>query len=451
MRRVLAMAAVLAAGCGGGVHRAAATSTATAPAVASPVAEREVPRLSEVAPCEAIARADCATLRVPLDHSGRTPGTLDLRVAVSGPDGAPVLVLLSGGPGQPGQPFLAPERTRLGKAGQKWRLVVIDQRGTGKDALRCPALQKQMGASDLTPPTRAAVTSCASRIGDKRRFFATSDTVADLDLLRQALGAGKLALDGVSYGTYVAERYALAYPGNVSRLVLDSVVPHAGGVTMMSQVSMQATARVLGPAATRDLKTVVARRHNGPQMLDMLTALSIGRPRLPFAARALKRAADGDNTTLDRLAAAVRHGEGAYKATDLSQGLHASTLCADTTAPWGGEDAPLAGRAEKLEAAAAAVDDGPYDRETATGNGIALQCLYWPSTPVPLPKVAADLPNVPTLLLAGTHDLSTPLEWARAERAHAPGGKLVVVPGAGHSVQSQGRAAARRAVARFLG
>jgi pimeloyl-ACP methyl ester carboxylesterase len=42
---------------------------------------------------------------------------------------------------------------------------------------------------------------------------------------------------------------------------------------------------------------------------------------------------------------------------------------------------------------------------------------------------------VPVLLLAGTHDLSTPLAGTRAEAALAPDGHLVVVPRAGHSVQ----------------
>jgi pimeloyl-ACP methyl ester carboxylesterase len=438
MWRPLLCLALLIAGCGGGAHRAAATAT--------PLAS---PRVKDVAPCKDIKRASCATLRVPLDHSGAAPGTLDLRVAMAGPAGAPVLVFLSGGPGQPGLPFLATARSRLGAIAKRYRLVVIDQRGTGRDALRCPALQRQMGASDLAPPTASAVRSCAARIGDKRRYFATTDTVADLELLRQALGADKLALDGVSYGTYVAERYALAHPRNVSRLVLDSVVPHAG-VTLMSEVSMQATARVLGPAATRDLAAVVRARHDGPQLLDMLTSLSIGRPHLGVAVRALGTAAAGDRRPLDRLAAAVLRGERAFKASALSQGLHASTLCADTRAPWGGEDAPVARRAELLRAAAARVDVGPYDHETARANGIALQCLYWPRTPVAPPRLAANLPAVPTLLLAGTKDLSTPLEWARAERAHAPRGKLVVVPGAGHSLQTQGVAAVKRALAGFL-
>lgn len=55
------------------------------------------------------------------------------------------------------------------------------------------------------------------------------------------------------------------------------------------------------------------------------------------------------------------------------------------------------------------------------------------------------------LLLAGSHDLSTPLEWARREAARIPGSSLVVVRGAGHSVQSRAVSdAGRAAVARFL-
>jgi pimeloyl-ACP methyl ester carboxylesterase len=425
MRRLLVVA-LLAAGCGGGAHRTAVTTPTP-----TPTDERDVPRLSEVADCKDVSKATCATLRVPLDHSGKVAGTLDLRVAMSGPDGAPMLVLLSGGPGQPGLPFLEGARRHLGAAGGKYRLVVIDQRGTGRDALRCPALQREMGASDLTPPSAAAVKDCAKRLGDNRRFYSTADTVADLDMLRRALGAGKIALDGVSYGTYVAERYALAHPDRVSRLVLDSVVPHNGLARYPLEV-MQAARRVLGAGATRDLATVIARRHNGPQMLDMLTGLSIGEPHLAVAARALHTAAGGDVGPLNRLAANVLRVERSYKATDLSQGLHAATLCAD---------------AAPIQVPPKAVY--PYDEQTAKGNGVVRQCRFWPPAGT-APELPADLPNVPVLLLAGTKDLSTPLEGAREEAEHAPGGKLLVVPGAGHSVQSQDRPEVKQALAAFF-
>ena len=76
-----------------------------------------------------------------------------------------------------------------------------------------------------------------------------------------------------------------------------------------------------------------------------------------------------------------------------------------------------------------------------------------PSPAAPSPEtVRAELPRIPVLLLAGGHDLSTPLAGARAQAALAPDGHLFVVPTAGHSVQN--RAAgdpAAAELARFLG
>ncbi len=451
MRRALLLLGVLVvAGCGGGDAKPAARATPTAAPTAREAEAAPAPRLTGAAPCADLPGARCATLRVPLDHAGAAPGTLGLKVALTGPADGPVLVNLTGGPGQPARYAVPGTRRRLRAAGAGgWRIVAIDQRGTGAGALRCPALQREMGASDLTPPSAGAVRACGARIGPERRFFATTDTVADLELLRRALGADRIALDGTSYGTYVAERYALAHPDRVDRLVLDSVVPHAG-LTMTWEVPMRATARVLGRAAARDLRTVVARDDNGPELLDTITANTIGTPRLGGIRRALATAARGDTGPLDRIVAATAAAVHDFPAPALSQGLHASTLCADVAAPWGDAAAPLAGRAAKLRRAAAQVDPGPFDRATASGNGVAQQCLAWPPTPVRLPDLPADLPDVPTLLLAGTRDLSTPLEWARAERAHAPGGRLLVVAGAGHSLQSQDRPEVERALGRFL-
>jgi pimeloyl-ACP methyl ester carboxylesterase len=365
-----------------------------------------------------------------------------------------VVLLLSGGPGESAVPLLARFAALL--RARRIRFVTIDQRGTGHGALRCPALQRQMGSSDLTPPTAAAVRACAARLGPRRRFFATTDTVADLEALRQALHVDRLVLDGVSYGTYVAERYALAHPGNVRGLVLDSVVPHAG-VDLLSAVPMRATPRVLRAACdgcpgdpVADLRAEVARHHDGPRLLDLLTSLSISHPHLRGGIAALHAAARGDRGPLRRLERIVARIVRGTTAPELSQGLHAATLCADTPAPWGGPAAPLAGRAAKLAAAAGRVDTGPYDRATATGNGIARQCLYWPPVREPPPPRGGRLPDAPVLLLAGEQDLSTPLEWARREAATAPRGRLMVVPGAGHSVQLQGETRVLRAARRIF-
>jgi pimeloyl-ACP methyl ester carboxylesterase len=471
-RRAAVIVALAAAGCGGGHHRAATAPTTTpaaAPterATATP-STTPAPRLTGARPCPEARSLTCSVLRVPLDRSGAIlsrpggspplrSGTLRLRVAATGPRRGPVVVLLSGGPGELAIPLL-PRFVRLLRT-PGIRFVTFDQRGTGRGALRCPALQRQMGSSDLTPPTAAAVRACAARIGPRRRFFATTDTVADLDALRRALHVDRMVLDGVSYGTYVAERYALAHPDNVRGLVLDSVVPHAG-VDVFSDVPMRAARRVLRTACdgcpgdpVADLRKEIAAHHDGPQLLDLLTSLSISHPHLRGGIAALHAAARGDRAPLLRLERIVARIVLDTPARELSQGLHASTLCADTPAPWGGPDAPLAGRKAKLDAAAARLPGlGPFDRATATGNGIALQCLYWPPVTEPPIPTAGQLPVVPVLLLAGDEDLSTPLEWARREAALAPRGKLVVVPGAGHSIQVRAVSdKGRDAVTRFL-
>ena len=264
----------------------------------------------------------------------------------------------------------------------------------------------------------------------------------------------------MSYGTLVAEQYTIANPDAVTKLVLDSVVPHAG-VDPFLRVPMRATARVLRSvcAATNcagdpvaDLHTVVVRRKDGSDLLDTITAQGIADPTYAGLPRALRAAARGNDKPLDALVRAVRAGV-ATPADSLSQGLHASTLCADGAWPWKSTDEP-ATRPAAVQRAAASLrprDVAPFDVATASGNGILTTCQQWPAAVVTPLARPAQLPDVPVLLLGGDRDLSTPVEWLRQEAAATPDATVVVVPGAGHSVQSRaGSPQGRAAVARFL-
>ena len=268
----------------------------------------------------------------------------------------------------------------------------------------------------------------------------------------------------MSYGTFVAERYALAYPTRVARLVLDSVVPEAG-VDPLYRAALSRSAVVLRSvcAAERcgwdpvaDLAAVVRRRHDGPALLDALVAYSVGAPDFRGVLGVLHAARAGRTGRLDAFLADVRRAD-AVPASFLSQGLHESTLCPELAAPWD-QAASSARRSAVLSALAASTPSSalyPFDRATAIGNGLAQGCLAWPATSPPdVPDGAsgAQLPPVPVLLLSGERDLSTPLPWARAEAALAPRGRLLEVPGAGHSIQLRARdPKVRLTVARFLG
>ena len=277
----------------------------------APVGSAAGPRLGGAHACPDAPGFTCSTLVVPLDHSGAVAGTLRLQVAAATntPRRAASCSSSRAGRASPACRSSTRLAERLGSVTDGYRLVVVDQRGTGAGALDCPALQRAMGSSDLKPPPAAAVRSCGAAIGPKRRFFGTDDVVADLDLLRRALGAERWSLDGVSYGTFVAERYALAHPQRVSRLVLDSVVPHTGA-DAMSTTAMRATARVLGDvcgsACVADLAAVIRARHDGPDLLDRLTLLSIVDPTFEQqfdVPRLLHAAARGDTDALDRFVA----------------------------------------------------------------------------------------------------------------------------------------------------
>jgi pimeloyl-ACP methyl ester carboxylesterase len=412
-------------------------------------------------PCPGTTGFTCETLDVPLDRAHPARGTLHLQVGVGDNVDARhgVLLVLSGGPGEPGLPILGDYLTRaLSAERDTYRIVVFDQRGTGAGALDCTALQHEMGSSDLTEPTAAAVRACARKLGARRQFFGTDDVVADMDALRQALGVDTWSLDGISYGTYVGERYALAHPSHVSKLVLDSVVPHVGEIDL-GLAEFAAVRRVLrsvcGSRCVSDLAWVVRRDRLGPQLLDALTFDSIADPTYRTywnVPAALHSARHGSRKRLNTFLAAASHYQRDTPAAALDQGLHASALCADWRYPWGNSAAALAGRAAKLRAAVARIPAAklyPFDVRTALDNGFIRQCLPWaPTPPTPLPHGKL---RVRTLLVNGTHDLSTPLAWAHTELSLTTHGKLVVVPGAGHSVQ--GRAVSnvgRRAVARFL-
>jgi pimeloyl-ACP methyl ester carboxylesterase len=375
-----------------------------------------------------------------------------------------VLLLLTGGPGQPGVPFIARLAGRLAPVLHDYRLVMFDQRGTGQSgAVDCPALQADVGSSDIAVPPAAAVRKCANIIGPERQFYSTRDTVADIDMLRAALGARKIVLDGISYGTFVAEQYALAHPRQVAKLVLDSVVRQADPqrTDAFYLVGLRAVGRVLrlacqaAPACgfdpAQDVAWLVRHGGDGVKIFDMLVSYEFIDPtyRDPNPPQvspgsgdvigALHAARQGNPARLDQLIQDL--GPGGGSPDRFSSGLHAATFCTDMRFPWGSDAVPPSRRGAALAQATARLTTAqvwPFDARTAAGDGIMQTCLDWPATaPAPETPPGQLLPAVPTLLLAGDHDLSTPLEWAQEEAARAPLGQLVIVPGAAHSIQSR--------------
>ena len=422
------------------------------------------------APCGDSNDYACGHLTVPLDPGGSTPGTITLamrrhRAPVG--EAREAVIALAGGPGQAAIPFAEDSAHQLGSIVATRDLIVFDQRGIGlSHPLSCHRFELSAGG----PPGRQ-ISECAAQIGSERTDYTTTQTVADIEAIRQAGGYEKLVLYGTSYGTKVAERYAQAYPSHVSALILDSVVP-PNGPEPLNLPTFQAIPRVLRALCARgacahitpepvdDLAKLVRRmggralsgrwidgegrahrlRFSANTLLDVLIAGDLEpalRAELPAAVRS---AAGGDEEPFARLLHdGTERGEGGEEESpseSFDTPLYYATSCEDELFGWNRSSSP----AKRLAEVRAQIRRVPVSAITPFGprNVLAISdmpaCAFWPyTTPAPAP-VQAPLPSVPTLILSGADDLRTPTANAREVAAQIPGSRLVVVPEVGHSV-----------------
>ena len=108
-----------------------------------------------------------------------------LNVEVLGPENGPVLIAHHGGGGIGS---LAEPKATFGPLADRFRVVVFDARGCGR--------------SEGVPP------------------YSHEQWAADVDGLRQWIGAEKIVVAGGSYGGFIALEYAVRYPEHTSAIIL---------------------------------------------------------------------------------------------------------------------------------------------------------------------------------------------------------------------------------------
>jgi pimeloyl-ACP methyl ester carboxylesterase len=417
--------------------------------------------------CEGASQRQCALLSVPIDRSGAVPGTIKLRIERTRAKRAvrPPLFLIAGGPGQSATRTFDNETVEfmVGTERRSRDVVVVDLRGTGSSgALRCPSLEDD---GILAPPPTAGA-RCAAALGPRRAFYTAADAADDLDAVREALGAPRIALYGASYGTHVAATYARRHPTRVERMVLDSVVD-PGGVDPLYRSSMQAATRVAralcrGGACRRSTRDVAAdlarlaarlerrplrgylvdrRGRRRPARIDafgLFTVLVAGDLNLPLRASlpgSVRNALRGDPAPLLRDYRSAGATESVrFPPRYLSVAAYAAALCQESPFPWA-PATPTGGRRAQAQLIVGALPAGtfaPFGARTALDSDLLSLCEAWPGGTAPTAR--PPLPDVPALLLAGDADLRTPVESARAIAAELPRSELMVVRHAGHGV-----------------
>ena len=425
--------------------------------------------------------AQCGTLSVPENPAAPQGRKLALHIAWvpagdDGPTEPDPVFMLAGGPGQSAAdtfPQVAPAFAEILK---KRNVILVDQRGTGhSNPLSCKEEDEDQGKEDAAKAgglagegddaaqARALAERCRDALAKNAdlRFYTTTDAVRDLDAVRAAIGVDQIDLVGISYGTRVAQQYAMRYPRHARALVLDSVAPNALMLgnefarNLEQALDLQfgqcgkvpACAKALGNPRSR-LDALMATLRSAPPTVRYRDASTgafheetlrpehvAGLMRLfaysPLAASVLplqlKEASEGRYETLMAMAKMLR----GKMAEQMAMGMQLSVVCSED---------------------AAGLQADPGAEGTLLGNGFAkelgAQCAVWPHGAMPADFHQPLTGNVPALALEGEFDPVTPPRYGEDVVRHLPNARLLIARGQGHNVIGAG--CMPKLVAQFL-
>lgn len=151
---------------------------------------------------------------LPLDYDNQDGEKLTVfarEVVLKEKQGAelPWLVYLQGGPGFP-SPRPDANSGWLKRALQQYRVLLLDQRGTGNSQV-----VSAQTMADKSPDEQVAYLS----------FFRADNIVRDAEAIREQLGVEKWALLGQSFGGFCALHYLSYYPESLSRAYITGGIP----------------------------------------------------------------------------------------------------------------------------------------------------------------------------------------------------------------------------------
>jgi pimeloyl-ACP methyl ester carboxylesterase len=205
----------------------AATLAAPAiPVVAAPPLDPGVP--AGLQRCSADSEAYCGSVDVPLDRTGRTPGSLSIAFRYyprsdTGRPSLPTIVAHEGGPGYSTTGSKSYYLDLYRPLMDRRALLLVDERGTGRSgALYCPEAESYDGH------WVANAEACAERLGRAADLYTTAAAVEDMADVLAELKIDAIDLYGDSYGSFFAQAFAVRHPELVRSIVLDGTYPIEG-------------------------------------------------------------------------------------------------------------------------------------------------------------------------------------------------------------------------------
>lgn len=379
------------------------------------------------------------------DPSSRRIPIRFLRLKSTSPDPGSPIVYLAGGPGGSGTGTMQGPRQPVFLALRAVAdVIVLDQRGTGMSTSIEPCTSTQpfdlattvLTEASYTAYYRASLDQCLAQWrgqGAAINGYTTAQSAEDIEDLRRHLGARKLNLWGISYGTHLAFAYMRAHPSSVDRAALSSLEGLDQTVKLPAHLD-RALERVAAAGGHPELVATMRRVHAKfdaePQ------TLSAGGATWRMDSFALRILASVLPKNPDGIPGLIQ----IYQALDagvydpVAGILHANFLKDPLT---------MRGMPEAMDIAS-----GITAARLAQVNAQAPASLLGRATNAPMPQLAGAIPGIdlgdafrreirsdaPTLVFMGDLDVRTPLEEQAAAMAGLSRRQTILFRNGGHDL-----------------
>ncbi|MGW0335626.1 alpha/beta hydrolase [Streptomyces sp. NPDC003011] len=433
-----------------------------------------------------VAGFECVTLKAPLDYA--KPGDGDVRLAVArkkatGPGKRLGSLLVN--PGGPGGSAIGYLQAYAGigypaEVRARYDMVAVDPRGVARsEPVECLSGRQmdtytqtditpddQRETDDLVDAYQQFAEGCGARSPELLRHVSTVEAARDMDIVRAALGDGKLNYVGASYGTFLGATYAGLFPNRAGRLVLDGAMDPSLSARRMN---LDQTAGF--ETAFQSFAKDCVQQPDCPLGRKGTTTTEVGRNLKAFFEKLDARpipAGDADGRRLGESLAttgviAAMYDEGAW--AQLREALTSAMKESDGAGLLvlsdGYYEREAGGSYANLMFANAAVNcldlpaafDTPDEVRKAVpafekaspvfGEGLAwasLNCAYWPVAATGEPHRIEAKGAAPIVVVGTTRDPATPYRWARALAAQLSSARLLTYEGDGHTAYGRGSA-----------
>ena len=404
----------------------------------------------------------CAPFEVPENRDDPHSRKIKLKLAVIRSSAQvaskDMLVMLAGGPGQAATESWPGVATALQPLTAHRHVLLLDQRGTGgSNPLTCEAesgaTQDDDDAGLHSDKLRAETERCLKQLDGKAdpRYYTSTIAVQDLEDVRKALGSPSFDLVGVSYGTRMAQQYAMRHPDAVRSLVLDGVVPNELALGQDFASNLDDALKAQFARCTAD--EACRKRFGDPYqtLYQLRNALRANPHRVSFRDPQTYQTVQRVLSEYS-LASVVRM----FAYSPLTSAL--LPLSIDAAAH--GDVGPLLGQAKLLSGDLSDTMNGgmqssvicsedadllkarPEDEHTMLGTRMVdtLQavCSVWPKGSRPADFHEPLKIDKPVLLLSGEYDPVTPPRYGDAVAKNLPQSRHLVLKGQGHNVINAG-------------